>query len=123
MNAPDLNSSDERPAKGREKDRYVPDNRFTRMFINVGSVDNFTRGDMLRFICDNSGISGQQVGRIDLKGIHTFFEVASSEADTVYNELKSVSFNRSEKHTSELQSLMRHLYAVFCLKKNNTNNT
>src|SRR3546814_12005047 len=48
---------------------------------------------MLRFICDNSGISGQQVGRIDLKGIHTFFEVASSEADTVYNELKSVSFN------------------------------
>src|SRR3546814_7339737 len=29
---------------------------------------------------------------------------------------------RSEEHTSELQSLMRHSYAVFCLKKqiNNT---
>src|SRR3546814_5371912 len=27
---------------------------------------------------------------------------------------------RSEEHTSELQSLMRHTYAVFCLKKNNT---
>src|SRR3546814_10413547 len=26
---------------------------------------------------------------------------------------------RSEEHTSELQSLMRHSYAVFCLKKNN----
>src|SRR3546814_5659710 len=25
---------------------------------------------------------------------------------------------RSEEHTSELQSLMRHSYAVFCLKKN-----
>src|SRR3546814_9445119 len=25
---------------------------------------------------------------------------------------------RSEEHTSELQSLMRHPYAVFCLKKN-----
>src|SRR3546814_9862460 len=25
---------------------------------------------------------------------------------------------RSEEHTSELQSLMRRLYAVFCLKKN-----
>src|SRR3546814_8963599 len=27
--------------------------------------------------------------------------------------------NRSEEHTSELQSLMRISYAVFCLKKNN----
>src|SRR3546814_7392312 len=30
---------------------------------------------------------------------------------------------RSEEHTSELQSLMRISYAVFCLKKKNTNNT
>src|SRR3546814_10887581 len=26
-------------------------------------------------------------------------------------------FGRSEEHTSDLQSLMRHSYAVFCLKK------
>src|SRR3546814_9553088 len=30
-------------------------------------------------------------------------------------------FGRSEEHTSELQSLMRISYAVFCLKKKNTN--
>src|SRR3546814_3044275 len=29
--------------------------------------------------------------------------------------------NRSEEHTSELQSLMRISYAVFCLKKKNIN--
>src|SRR3546814_1797702 len=29
---------------------------------------------------------------------------------------------RSEEHTSELQSLMRISYAVFCLKKKNINN-
>src|SRR3546814_7192892 len=29
---------------------------------------------------------------------------------------------RSEEHTSELQSLMRISYAVFCLKKNTNNN-
>src|SRR3546814_3220871 len=29
---------------------------------------------------------------------------------------------RSEEHTSELQSLMRISYAVFCLKKKNTDN-
>src|SRR3546814_1642725 len=31
--------------------------------------------------------------------------------------------NRSEEHTSELQSLMRISYAVFCLKKKNTKKT
>src|SRR3546814_7249218 len=30
---------------------------------------------------------------------------------------------RSEEHTSELQSLMRISYAVFCLKKKNQTNT
>src|SRR3546814_3991252 len=30
---------------------------------------------------------------------------------------------RSEEHTSELQSLMRISYAVFCLTKKNTKNT
>src|SRR3546814_3548775 len=30
------------------------------------------------------------------------------------------SFDRSEEHTSELQSLMRISYAVFCLKKKTT---
>src|SRR3546814_8882909 len=29
--------------------------------------------------------------------------------------------SRSEEHTSEIQSLMRISYAVFCLKKKNTN--
>src|SRR3546814_9286859 len=32
----------------------------------------------------------------------------------------SCSIQRSEEHTSELQSLMRISYAVFCLKKKNT---
>src|SRR3546814_8613515 len=31
--------------------------------------------------------------------------------------------DRSEEHTSELQSLMRISYAVFCLKKKNTKHT
>src|SRR3546814_5989283 len=36
---------------------------------------------------------------------------------TAYHEV------RSEEHTSELQSLMRISYAVFCLKKKTKNNT
>src|SRR3546814_9960851 len=33
---------------------------------------------------------------------------------------RSIANRRSEEHTSELQSLMRISYAVFCLKKKNT---
>src|SRR3546814_8613028 len=34
-------------------------------------------------------------------------------------DLRPTSVGRSEEHTSELQSLMRISYAVFCLKKKN----
>src|SRR3546814_8444383 len=38
---------------------------------------------------------------------------------TEWNEFRGL---RSEEHTSELQSLMRISYAVFCLKKTNKHN-
>src|SRR3546814_10170254 len=36
-----------------------------------------------------------------------------------YEQVPQTSVARSEEHTSELQSLMRISYAVFCLKKKN----
>src|SRR3546814_6159910 len=51
-------------------------------------------------------IAGSGVGKSVLMGQM----IAGAEADV-----------RSEEHTSELQSLMRISYAIFCLKKKNTN--
>src|SRR3546814_7943010 len=43
-----------------------------------------------------------------------------SKASTRASQLASMTFSeRSEEHTSELQSLMRISYAVFCLQKKN----
>src|SRR3546814_3465920 len=43
--------------------------------------------------------------------------------DSLYQVTEATGWEaRSEEHTSELQSLMRISYAVFCLKKKNTNN-
>src|SRR3546814_9109470 len=39
------------------------------------------------------------------------------------NSARSDLSSRSEEHTSELQSLMRTSYAVFCFKKKNTQQT
>ena len=66
---------------------------FTRLFINLGSVDDFTRGDMLGFICNTAKISGKSIGKIDLKGVYTFFEVENAVADAVQQNFKGAEFN------------------------------
>src|SRR3546814_6665325 len=52
----------------------------------------------------------------------------TTDLEEAINDEKFRPFNgsprgRSEEHTSELQSLMRTSYAVFCLKKKNTEDT
>src|SRR3546814_6563175 len=53
---------------------------------------------------------------IDMNTDHTLEEVGK-QFDVTRERI------RSEEHTSELQSLMRISYAVFCLKKKNKNTT
>src|SRR3546814_2023380 len=67
-------------------------------------------------------------------GLHAFFDVArhrvgaqrehrNMRGQRVFGEnAQRLDATRSEEHTSELQSLMRISYAVFCLKKK-TNTT
>src|SRR3546814_7558779 len=57
------------------------------------------------------------LGEIDDPGME--IEIAVRKFDVPY-EFSDASLQRSEEHTSELQSLMRISYAVFCLKKKNT---
>src|SRR3546814_6607731 len=61
-----------------------------------------------RHLQQETVIAEHPVGRDDLFGQQ--FRVADEE----------IAGRRSEEHTSELQSLMRNSYAVFCLKKKNT---
>src|SRR3546814_1601784 len=48
--------------------------------------------------------------------------IGASGARVLTTLLYEMQKRRSEEHTSELQSLMRNSYAVFCLKKKTTNN-
>ncbi|KAA8486709.1 ATP-dependent RNA helicase DeaD [Arcticibacter tournemirensis] len=94
-NAPDLNApvGDERGERTERFSRTSSRGDYTRLFINLGSVDEFTRGDMLGFICNNAKINGKSIGKIDLKGVYTFFEVENSVAEQVQDNFKSVDFN------------------------------
>src|SRR3546814_8481790 len=56
------------------------------------------------------------------KPARKYVELPHGLFDRPCSSLRRDSGGRSEEHTSELQSLMRISYAVFCLKKNSTKN-
>jgi ATP-dependent RNA helicase DeaD len=96
-NAPDLNASVE---EGRTRDRDDRPERgassgpsaYTRLFINLGSVDEFNRGDLLGYICNTTKISGRTVGKIDVKGVYSFFEVPHEDVEKVMSAYKEIEF-------------------------------
>lgn len=92
-NAPDLNVKGDDRGSDRNSMREGKSGNHTRLFINLGSVDEFSRGDLLRFICDKSGINGTAIGRIDIKGVYSFFEVENNVLAEVQEGFKSVEFN------------------------------
>src|SRR3546814_3730183 len=86
--------------------------------MNAWPVDMLQQGDV--YVSDHFGLKqdGPSIGDNVGNAIY-----ARSGNGIVYdgavrdiNGLKELP-NRSEEHTSELQSLMRISYAVFCLKK------
>src|SRR3546814_3938413 len=60
--------------------------------------------------------------RVNLDAIRALPVLLPEELGEVRQQIPLSQVARSEEHTSELQSLMRISYAVFCLKKK-TNNT
>src|SRR3546814_10207332 len=100
----------------------------TSGMIPVGGLD-------LASVCDDDLIPGTKASDLLKEAItecqREAFAIASAELD-FDGTLRSGPFfsvlprfdERSEEHTSELQSLMRISYAVFCLKKKkHTSNT
>src|SRR3546814_3404113 len=67
-------------------------------------------GEDVLELCFLAGLHAQR--RDDADGAHIYLSLLSFRCE---------SRGRSEEHTSELQSLMRISYAVFCLKKKKKN--
>jgi len=98
-NAPDLNApvdESRRDVAGDRFNRTGMRSDFTRLFINLGSVDGFGRGDLLGYICNTAKISGKTVGKIDVKGVYSFFEVPNEDTDKVMNGFKGADFQGRE---------------------------
>src|SRR3546814_4806856 len=61
---------------------------------------------------DQSGVSAADIRRLAR-------DLAAAPSGFIFGRTGTCTQRRSEEHTSELQSLMRISYAVFCLKKKN----
>src|SRR3546814_5283579 len=84
-----------------------------RMAIMASGNTNLVAGDV------GSGVRG-------VKGLRSLIDFAQQGADDPRRLRTRACLElhwRSEEHTSELQSLMRISYAVFCLKKKKNHTT
>src|SRR5688500_14308734 len=88
--APDLNKSD----KSDRFDKSHVDQVIAgdRLFINLGKMDGLDAGKLLAMICDRANITREKVGRIDLKGAYSFFEVDNEYTGVVRDRLHGFEF-------------------------------
>lgn len=61
-----------------------------KFFLNVGLIDGVTKGDLVHFISDVSGISRKQVGEISLQKNCTFFEAEVESTDAFVEAFRGV---------------------------------
>jgi len=88
-NAPDLNNSDRGYSEGGSSERYSTGSRF---FINLGKMDGLDVSKLLELIDDNAGLGKADIGKIDLKGAYSFFEVEKEKTDDILKGLHGIQY-------------------------------
>src|SRR3546814_2104607 len=100
--------------------------------LKLSDVAEITRGyeDPATFLVRHQGEPALELGVV-MKDRYNGLQLGEDldrEAAAITADLPTglsftkITDQRSEEHTSELQSLMRHSYAVFCLKKKKNKN-
>src|SRR3546814_6252368 len=110
-----------RPPRSTRTDTLFP---YTTLFRSIIKKLGGKKGDFSKALeqAMKLWIQNDVIERLTQRGVQK--DITISERDNIINTLFTYR-KRSEEHTSELQSLMRISYAVFCLKQKNktTNHT
>jgi len=86
--ARDLNKSERKTFETTDTDdRYLTGDR---VFINIGKMDGLEKGSLLDLICDFGEIDKKHIGKIDLKGAYSFFELEKGVAEKVIKNFDGV---------------------------------
>ena len=84
--APNLNETHSERNNGDSQAYTTGD----RVFINVGKMDGLDKGSLLGLICDFGEIKKGQIGKIDLKGAYSFFELEKGLVEKVFKGFEDV---------------------------------
>jgi ATP-dependent RNA helicase DeaD len=63
----------------------------TRLYVNVGEMDNVRAGDLVGAVTNEVGISKSELGRVEVRERHSTIEVATPVANAVVAKLTGVS--------------------------------
>jgi ATP-dependent RNA helicase DeaD len=85
-NAHDINIDFSQKDHVRSRDVYKTG---VSMFINLGSMDGFDPGRMLKYLSEMSGQPGSIFGKIDIKGVYSFIDLDESKIDEVLSSFKN----------------------------------
>jgi len=86
--APDLNAGSKAEQEDH-RERFVTGDR---LFINLGKMDGLDKGRLLSLVCDRTGLKGRDIGKIELKGAYSFFEVDKSQTAMAREHLHGFEF-------------------------------
>lgn len=86
------------PSPAKHKVDYSRNNSaesgFTRFFINIGKKDKLNPGSLIAMINQETRSGDIEIGKIDLLGSFSFFEIEQEHTDTILRAFKrQVSFN------------------------------
>src|SRR3546814_5128154 len=91
-----------------------------RALANFGEDGGMTGRGFQTAVSDLRKDAKGLIRKDSLRGYDAANSLRSVEEALLATAREQSLFDRSEEHTSELQSLMRISYAVFCLKKKST---
>ena len=88
-NASDVNIDFSQKDHGRNKDVYKTG---SSMFINLGSMDGFDPGRMLKYLAEVTEMPGSIFGKIDIKGVYSFIDIDENNIKDVLEAFKNEVF-------------------------------
>jgi ATP-dependent RNA helicase DeaD len=111
-NAEDLNANSRREFKPRQEGRSFNedsnansgsrrertdnnrrDNGYARLFVNLGTKDGFYKASFLQFILDESNLSKEVLGRIDMKDMNSWIEIDKAAAGKMIKSIDGKKYN------------------------------
>ena len=59
------------------------------MFINLGNIDCFDNGRMLKYLIETTNLPADTFKRINIKGVYSFIDVKETQIQDVLNSFKN----------------------------------